>query len=356
MSMKVAVISVADVRHMTPSSIYTSFFDNNGIDYDVICTKRYVEDTPVENPRLIRYDWIISPSKNRIKKLIPFLRFRRFVVSTINKERYDFLVIWNENTATLLFDILLRRFNGRYCVNVRDPIGDLGVLSKITLKVLNRSKFNTMPSLPCFPKLENERFKFYSMINKDLKVIENCPKKESLKRPGETLVITFMGHLVQLKPWEKIIDVFANDKRFELHFFGPGCDTTIAPYLDKNGVKNVVCAGPFLPEKTSDYLRETDIINNYYGYVVPYALGIKASYGPQLRIVQICDSFVGWADICKYYGFGFPVESLVNLPDVLYTWYHSLDMEGLEKGCEEYCNYVDEINQKFYIECMSLFL
>jgi len=356
MSMKVAVISVADIRHMTPSSIYTRFFDDNEIDYNIICTKRYVDDSPEEDSRLIRYNWLTSPSRNRMKKLIPFLRYRRFVTKVLKEKRYDFLVIWNENTATLLFDVLLWKFNGRYCVNVRDPVSDLGILSKITMKVLNRSLYNTIPALPCFPGLENERFKYYSMINKDLKVIENCPKKETLKKPGETLVITYMGSTVHIETWRKMIDVFSNDQRFELRFIGPECDTIIAAYAEENGVNNVVCRGHFHPEKTAEYLEETDIINYYYNHGIVNALGIKASYGPQLRIVQICDPFIGWADVCMKYGFGFPVETVDNLPEALYAWYHSLDMEELKKGCDEYCRYVDEINQKFYDECMSLFL
>lgn len=118
------------------------------------------------------------------------------------------------------------------------------------------------------------------------------------------------------------------------------------------------CGGAFSPEKTAVYLDKTDIINSFYpeeNSGVHYGIGVKESYGPQLRIPTICNTGSFWGELSKKYGFGITVDNLSLFPDQLYEWYTKIDFLKFDAGCEKYCRFVDESNKKWLQKLEAVF-
>jgi hypothetical protein len=354
--MKVLILSVADLRHMTPSITYRKYFEEKGIDYHIICTQRYKENNNVTvNNNIHRFQWIAPTTRNRIKKVIPFLKFRKYAINLIYREKYDYIVVWNENTATLFADFLALRYSNRFCINVRDILSDLGPFRNIFMIAARYADFTTTPTPKGYTELKNN----YVLYNYDTSVISKSKVHNSFKKPGERITLTYMGLAkTSLQNFKRIIELFGNDDRYILQFFGDSCDTLLVDYAKKKNINNIICGGAFAPEKTADYLNNTDIIINYYNSGHPclkITIGIKASYGPPLRIPQITDANTYWASVCEKYGFGFPVIDESTIADDLYTWYHSLDFSMFDDGCRQYCEFINTENKKFYEKCDSIF-
>lgn len=350
--MRILILSVADLRHMTCVSSYCEFFEKNKIEFDIICTNRYKEKVKYNyNCRIYQYEWEISEKENKFLKIKKFLDFRRYVKKIISKEKYDYVVIWGENAALLFTDMLLLKFKNRYCVNIRDIDLYKNIITKLILdKCVERALFSTIPSPKGLSYLKGNG---KILINKDLQILKLCTPKTRLKDDNEKINIVYMGLITPyLETFMKMIKVFANDERYILAFYGKEADTKLNKFVEENGYTNIICGGSFPPLKTVEYLNQADIINSYYpesNSGLDFGIGVKESYTPFLKIPSLCNHNCYWDEISKKYNFGFSVKDLNNMNNELYDWYHSLDFNELNKNCQKYIDFVDEINKDVYI-------
>lgn len=353
--MKVAILSVADTRHMTPSSAYERYFKENGIEYDLICSNKYSDVD--NNKNHYRYSWTKTKRINRLYKLYNYLRFYRFAKRIIKLNKYDFIVVWNENTAALFSHFLRHKYKNRYCVNIRDTVADIGRASSLSWKAINNARFCTKPWVRDVEEYPPET---YILLNEDRKVLDKCEIRTSFNDfRTNPINLCYMGlGRIGLKTFKNILLAFKNDSRFNLFFYGFECDTLVKDFVDNNQIKNCFCYGSFPPEETAMILNKTDVIMNYYntgGSQLKFTIGVKASYGPFIQVPQIVDDDTYWAEVCTKYGFGLPVKNENELPDVLYNWLIGLDFVKFSEGCRKYRDFVRETNDRFYSMCKEVF-
>ena len=243
---------------------------------------------------------------------------------------------------------LKKKYKGRYAVNVRDLISDLGIGEKFVYKTLEKAVFTTITSPKAMDILPPHNR--YLMINKDMNIMKRVKVKQSINQELP-ITITYMGLIYPyIGTIKKVIQAFANDKRFKLCFYGQGADCDLKNFSAKQGIINVDFGGAFSPEKTAVYLDKTDIINSYYPEAnsgLHYGIGVKESYGPQLRIPTISNAGSFWGKLSQKYGFGITVDKLAQFPDQLYEWYTNIDFRIFDAECEKYCRFVEESNKKW---------
>lgn len=345
---KIAILSAADLRHMTCVSSYCEFFSNHNIEFDIICTNRYEESAQyVYQCGVYAYKWSAGIKASKIQKVKDFVRFRRYAKKILMENKYDFVVVWGENAALLFSSVLQRNLLGRYGINIRDVLSDLGVLSHIVERCMKKAVFVTTPTpVPMFKQKEN----VYVLYNRDLQILKKCQSKTRFKSKDEKIVITYMGLIYpNIDIFKQFIDAFGNDERFVLQFFGKGAEIDLKQYAEDRGYHNIVLGGAFQPIDTAKFLEETDVLDSYYGEQnasLKCAVGVKQSYGPRLRIPTITNADTYWAELSEKYGFGFSASEIDGLPDKFFEWYHSVKFEDFEQGCINYCKDVDAENQK----------
>lgn len=350
------ILSVSDKRHMSMASIYEEYFKQRKIPYDIIRIDRYSKEKINSSSTVHEFSINQSTDTNKINKIIPFLKFRKYALRIIKKNSYCFISVWNENTAALFGDILIHRYKGKYCVNVRD-IFEIPGLNHFYNSVLKHSAFNTSPT-PA--NVLSTGGTFYTLFNHDYNIEKNVKKKKCFRSKNEKIRITFMGLYASVpKASKTIAKLFCNDNRYELYFYGDGFDTEFKKYIIQLNSHNIFTGGAFPYEKTYEYLEKTDIINSYYNNFdispnLPYVAGVKQSYTPLLYLPSINDEDTVWGKICKKYGFSYLINDMnINtLPDDLYTWYHSLDFETFKSRCNSFNMIIQNTQDKIF-RCMD---
>ena len=356
MSKKVLILSVADKRHMSMIAVFEEFLIKNNISYDIIRINRYKDTNDVlhykdESADIYEFPFVQSTNNSKISKLIPFIKFRQFAKQIIKNNKYDFYVIWNENTALLFFDLLLRNKN-RYCLNIRD-VPEIPFTKKIYNILINNSFFTTLPT-PA--KIFDNDKKIITLYNRDVNILKNISPKNGFKKKGEKINMVYMGfYAIASETHKKIAKVFANDDRFNLYFYGDGFDTNFKEFIDKENIHNAFVGGAFDYEKTVEYLNKADIINSFYDNFDTdisrrYSAGVKVSYTPMLYIPAFTDDNTSWANISKKYNFTYVVENndITDLPNKLYEWYCSLDFDVFKQNCDNFNSIIDKTRNKIF--------
>lgn len=357
--MKVAVLSVADQRGMAPALLYTEYFEKKNISYDVICINRFGSANSIFGGRIYAYSERINNNDSKVKKLIAFKKFEKYALKIINKNSYDFIVVWNENTMTLFSRFLLNT-KIPYSINIRDfDYVHAGFIGKIQKKVMNKAALVTIPTL----KVPNflSHIKFIPFISQAPETLKNVSKKE--EKHSNPIRFSYIGNLRDPKPAIRIIDALKNDNRFLVQYIGKGSEQ-LSEYIKKNRIKNVRLVGAFDNTEIGKYLNITDIMNVYYdkseggGYVEYGFQPVKMGYAVKLNIpVVVSSTFSTVASNVKKYNLGFVLDDskLSSFGDDLYFWYMHLKFHEIINGNAEYNRYIESINNKFYEKCSSVF-
>jgi len=341
--MKIAILSVGDYKHITLISKYTQLFEDNDISYNIICTDRY--NSGINREKVLSYS--IPTNINKLKKIYYFLKFHNWAKKIIGNN-YDFIVVWNENTALLFFDLLLKKYKKKYCVNIRDvDFLNQRLLNIIRSKVIKNSRFSTYCSTAKLDFPKNYNYVLMRSINLD--ILKSVPKKENIREKNKPIRIVYIGKVRFNDANEEIIKSFGNDKRYELWFIGSGSEE-----LKKfeSRYNNLHLVGSYEPEETANYLANADVINSYFGTkVLGYERmsSIRFSYAPYIHIPVIVGVNTNMENEGNKYGFayGYGNCSIDEEADNFYEWYSKIDFDKFVSGCEKYCLDAKKTDERF---------
>lgn len=334
---RVCILSCVEMSRMTLASLYTDYFIDNGIEFDVICAKKKAENVCPGAREIIEFDALAAANKSIPGKVMHFWDMRRLVLDRFKKEHYDFIVVWNQVTAFLVADILARDFPGRYCINIRDYHYDRLPPIRLRLgKALKKAAFNTVSSEAFRKFLPKAEYMMIHSLNDSM--LAGLEKTEADR--GGPIRILNIGQIRWVENIYPLIDAMKNDDRYELWFVGTGSEQ-IDEYIKGKNINNVFTRGRFKPEQTVDFLKEADVIFNLYGVGnihVDTALSIKLYYAVSLELPILTYNGTYINEVASKLGIGFSVNKngFDGIADSFYDWYTALDRRAIHRGCEEY--------------------
>lgn len=352
--MKVCILSAVNIKHMSLITLYTEVLKKQGIEYDIIYMDKYGEDEHFECAHKYRYVNVVKQNWNRHFKELVYMRFLRYAKKILNREKYDLVIVWNDVANFIFADYLPRKYKGKYCLNVRDNMRyDKKLWQRRYQKLFRNAAFRTTSSLGylCFlPKGEGISYQPVHSLN--LAVLEGMQVHSGLRSEGEPIRIGFIGYVRYFDRNKALLRCFANDPRFELHYYGKKADV-LKEFAEAEGIRNTVFHDSFPVEQTGRFMENIDIMNNLYGndtLNVRKAISIKFFHAMYARIpILVCpDTFVG--EESKKVGIGFEIDDTqINeeMKDRLYSWYRSLDFSSMDKNCQAYLDQSIEENRKF---------
>ena len=348
---KICIIGTSNIKHISLISLYTRFFQENRIPFDIVYIDRYGIEEKIAAEHIFRFheDKMRSPRD----KLFGYIRFRKYVKGIVRQNDYSLLITWQTTTAYILFDLLLRRFKKRYIVNVRDYIAENNRLVKRLLSRLVRSSaFTAISSEGFLEFLPQADYVKVNSINPDL-VSGITAHRRSEDLPYK---IGFVGNCRYFREAYRLIDALGNDERFELWYCGTNSDT-LAEYARERSVENVRIVPAFDTEETVEIMDRFDMINSAFGAdamdnrtLMPIRLYTAAAM--HLPVLASGGSFLG-REVDRH-RIGYVIDSYDNLGDSLAEYYLCLEDDALSKSCDAFIEESMKENRRFYQELKNL--
>lgn len=346
---KICILSAVNIKHMSLISIYTEELKKRNVDFDIIYMDKYGEEEAFPSKNKYVY-------KNKINKKLPkiirglyYFKFLGYAKKILKKNNYDFIIVWND-VAILLFGLYLaRKWKNKYCLNVRDYCYQkVKLIYKIFEIAVNNAAFTTISSPGYEEFLPKSEYIHLHSLNK--KVLSETAFRDGLRRSTEKIRITFIGYVRFFDINKRLLDIFKNDERFELHYYGTNSEI-LKEYAEDNDINNGVFGGSFPVEDTYKYIDKADIINNLYGHgniSVDLALSIKLYYGLYNYIPILVEPETYMEKVTNKSGMGYVVDSLSDdLNDKVYDWYNSIDFQVLKSKCDSELINIRNQNRKF---------
>lgn len=338
-SKKICILCAANLKHMTLISLYTKELVRAKQDFDIIYLDKYNEkETYKSARRLYKYKLNLNNQWSFFRKFLHYWSFKNYAIEIIKREKYDFIILWNEFTVFMFSDYVSKKYSGRYCVNIRDQnYNKVPFVQHRYKQAIKNSCFNTVSSerfKSIFPK--NEYLFVHSFNREIMEGINPVKDKRNINLP---IRIMFIGRMSYPESIYTTLDALGNDKRFELWLIGERCETLL-PYIKKRGYRNVIVHGSFEPKETASFLRNADIIyslNKEKDVHCDTLLPIKLYYsiGKHIPILAYKSSFTYEYSQKYEFAIGITSDDFSSLGDIIYNKYNRLSQKKIDRGCEK---------------------
>lgn len=345
---KICILSAVNIKHMSLISIYTKYFEEHGIEYDIIYMDKYNEEEEIGAKNIYRFVNVIDRKWSKIHKVIKYSKFINYAKKVIKREKYDKIIVWND-VAILMFGMFLaKKCKHKYCLNCRDYNGEnIPIVYYVFKKVIENSYFTTISSggfRTFLPKHD-----YIDLYSYNDKLLQSCePRKQLSYSP---LRIGFIGNVRFFEENYKLLNCLKNDSRYEIHYHGSNADI-VEEYAKSNGFNNVICSGAFQVNETGRYLDECDIINNIFGnenIAVKTLTSIRLFHAAHMHMPILVSKETYMEELINAYGIGYVVDfDDKDLANHLFEWYKNIDFEEFERNCDRLICIAIKSNNEFY--------
>ena len=261
--MKVLIVGFHPHGHVPYVANYENAMKKDGIDFDAVYWDRF------ENRELEKCDneYTIhikcSLGGNRLKKIIPMLKYRNIVKDLINKYTYDKIIVLSTLPAVLLNDILLDKYRDNYILDIRDYTYEkYSFYKNIVMKLISNSYFTGISSKGFLRFLDfHKKIVYTHNITNENAEVTNCTAIDFTKK----INIGFVGGVRYFNENSALFSKLDHDK-FILSYIGyRHADCNLEDYCKYKKIANVIFKGKFNNIDKPMIYKDIDIINSLYG-------------------------------------------------------------------------------------------
>jgi len=339
--MKVLILGFGKIAYMPYMHFYLEQLRNNNCEIHLLYWDRDGKpDASVSsNIKSYKYEKYQEDDASMINKAINFYGYRKMAKKILNSEKFDFIVVLHSLPGFILNDILTKEYKGKYILDYRDYTYEhIAMFRNIIAKIVNESNA-TFVSSDAFRENLPLCEKIYTSHNLDKSLLENRFVRKNDNRNIPVIRIRFWGFIRYEQLNKTIIDNFANDSRFELHYHGREQTTAriLKRYCVEKDIKNVFFHGEYKPEERYRFAAETDFVHNMYenDKRTIGAMGNKYYDSVAMYIPQICTkgSFMGKQ--VSEYEIGLECDPYNEaIADKIYQYYRSIEWDRYETNCD----------------------
>ncbi len=352
-SKKICFITTRNVFNTTCLPKYAKILNNQ---FDIIYWDQHGIEEDAGALNHYRFYYPMSYGKSKLKKIIGYIKFRSYVKKVIKKNKYDKLIVLPTQAAVLIFDELVRKYKNKFIIDIRDYTAENKKwFYEIEKRIIKNSGLAVITS-PAYKKFLPDHE--YIVSHNATEVSKDIITSYRNRKRKSKIIISCIGSIRFIQQFQRVIDSFKNDDRYELRFIGRGSEH-LESYIDDNQINNVVLIGRFESRDTIKYYLETDIIMNLYGNNNPfldYALSNKLYYSAMLGAPIIVSPGTYMEEITTTKGFGFSYDiTNVNMKETLYEYYSNLDWDKMYKQCDLFMKEINEENRVYISEIINFF-
>lgn len=336
--MRVGIVSISNIKHMTLISLYTDILKQNKIEYDLIYVDKYNIDEVSDANNKYKYIIPIENNDSNVKKIIKYIGFINFTKNIINNVNYDLLIIWGSGTGYILNRLLKHDWKDKYIYNIRDyGYENIKFISIIQKKIVKNSLFTTISSKKFLDFLpSSSKYLFVNSVNP--KLARELLSLKSPKKISKVIKICFIGYIRFIENDKKLLLSLKNDSRFLVQYFGSKSDI-LKEFSKDNKINNTEFIDSFDSSLTKELLMQSDVINNLYGNrdtALDTAVSIKYYYSILLNLPILVWKHTYMEEITKEFSGVFVFDGdYEGLNDRLYDWYTHIDRKKMMKKNSE---------------------
>jgi len=348
MILKYLIITYDEYLNIPYISDYEQALQKKEIKYRIVLWDRSGQDMTAE-----RENTFIFHGKNpqaKLGKLIPFLRWRRFVLRLLRRDRYDRLVVLTTVPAVLLADQLLGRYSGKYWLDIRDftyenirsykALVNRLVWKAASVSISSKAFFSFLPKSVHF-------YLAHNLTNDGAE--ERVCLLDTAKRH---FVIAFLGGLRYEKQNRCLLEKLAGSKKYTLWYMGkshPGYN--LPKFCQKHGIENVKFFPAYRNEEKPKLYRDIDLINSIYGMdteITRLALPNKLYDCALFKKPILVSKGTYLASIVQKYNLGLAVDIETDpVESCLDAYLSTFDRSAFETGCARFLQQVREERQSY---------
>lgn len=335
--------------------------------YDIIYWNRMLLEEQCGAEKYYPLNYSTPPHSVKAKKMYGYLKFKRYATKILKENNYSLVILLNSTVAVLLNQVLLKKYEGKYVIDIRDySYEHIRYFYSLEDKLIQNANSCVISSpgyrefLPQndyylvhnFPKITEEKLMRYQ--KKREKYNEERRKKNNMP-----INLTYVGDVRFVEQDKKVLRYFGNDDRFCIRYIGLGTEVLEA-FCKEEKIENTFFHGMFKPNDIFDYYVEADAVLNLYGNNTPlldYALSNKLYFAALLSIPILVCSGTYMEKISKQYGFGYTIDSYtdVKVKDDFVKFYINLDREKFSKNCNFFIEKVRRDEERFNFHFCNLF-
>lgn len=351
----VGILFVGQMEYAPFVKNYIQSLEKNGESYEFVQWNRSGASAQ-GNREGITFSTEISRYDNLIKKVMPYLKFRKFLKKTIKERKYDKLIVLTTQTALMIPEVLLGRYKGKYFFDYRDTSYENLKPYKMLIDAIIKKSYATCISSP--------GFKEYLTNEKELLIAHNYQKEnlgnrvlEYGKSENDPLKIGYIGYLREYEYLTKWVDIFGKDERFEFHIHGSGdCVEELREY--SKDYQNVYVYGAYDEKDKMNIVDSFDIIcYNYPKSFVNYPAIANKFYDGIIRKKPMFANIETFSGILvDENGLGISLkENECDITDKIYNYYKSFDESEFENNCNLFLEKVTT-EDKYYMSKIEEFV
>lgn len=339
--MKILIIGFAKLRIMPYLNLYLDNIDRETNEVSVIYWNRDLigEDTSrFSDIHLYEFMCYQEDEVPKLSKIRSFVRFRLFVLRILKCHDYDRVVVLHSLPGVLLFDILIRKYSGRFVIDYRDSTFEQFVLFRKILGCLIRHSIITLTSSDAFRMFFPEKYQYKVFTTHN--ILEDSLRHRDYNHvPSDRIRVAFWGLIRHEDVNRAIIKSLANDVRFELHYYGreQSIAKNLKDYVCEIAASNVFFHGEYEARDRYAFARVTDVIHNiYFDRNTMLAMGNKYYDGLLFRIPQVCMpcSFMG--ELCEQHRVGIALSPFEEgFANKLYSYVKAISKEEFDKNADK---------------------
>ena len=337
---------------------YLSIAKGCAVPYDVYCWNRKGE--PVSLPACYHvYQHPTDDAFPAWRKLAEISGFCRFVRKAVGKRAYSSVVIFTVQNALFFRRWLVRRFPGRFVLDIRDysPILRVGFFRKRLASLLAHAAMNVISSagfkrwLPAGPS--------YVICHNIALSGDAKPAVSGFAGRHDPVKLLTIGALRDAEANIRLIEALCGEKRLSLRFVGEGHATPVLQdYCRRAGLDQVSFSGRYRKEEEDGFVRACDVMNllmsdnmtsnslmsNRFYLAARFCKPILANRGSYQ------------AELVKKYGLGVVVSAADDVAAAILSYWDSFDPAALQAGCVGFLEDVYQDMIVFKKSVQSLFL
>ncbi len=334
--MKIGIITPANLWNCPYVDIYRRILDREDVSYDIItwCRDGKNEDGCIQ----FKHQRALN---NQLQKFLSYFSFASFLKKTIKKNKYEKLIIFTPQTGIFISSFLKKYYKDKYIFDYRDlSIEQKWCFKKSFLRVLDNSAANVISS-PGFKRCLPPRDYLLSH-NFDINAVKMAIGTRDKSQFGsqEQIDVLTIGGIRDYSSNVQVLDMLANNPRFNIRFVGKGDASTLLEKHSKQcKINNVSFVGFYRKPEEAEYIKQSTFMNIFYPRIITHDTALSNRFYNSLiyRKPMIVTKDTCQGEYAEKYHVGIALKDCSNIENDLISFMRQ-DYDAYAERCDNLLN------------------